>query len=114
MSIGYMLSEGDDFTITTSGTDPEINSIAGPQLVVPVMNARFALNATNARWGSLYDSLYGTDVIPDEGDAERGTEFNPIRAQQAIAYAMDFLDTVMPLTTGSHADVTHYALPTAI
>ena len=108
-SIGYLLSEGDDFTITTSGTDAEINSIAGPQLVVPVMNARFALNATNARWGSLYDSLYGTDVIPDEGDTARGAEFNPVRAQRAIAYAMDFLDAVMPLSKSGHADVAHYA-----
>ncbi|MGB5767037.1 MAG: malate synthase G [Arenicellales bacterium] len=109
-SIGYLLSEGDDFTITTSGTDAEINAIAGPQLVVPVMNARFALNATNARWGSLYDSLYGTDVIPDDGEAARGAEFNPVRAQLAINYAMDFLDSVVPLTSGSHADVAHYAI----
>jgi len=109
-SIGYLLSEGDDFTISTSGTDAEINTIAGPQLVVPVMNARFALNATNARWGSLYDSLYGTDVIPDEGGAARGAKFNPVRSQQAIAYAMDFLDAVMPLSKGGHADISHYSV----
>jgi malate synthase len=109
-SIGYLLSEGDDFTISTSGTDAEINTIAGPQLVVPVMNARFALNATNARWGSLYDSLYGTDVIPDEGEAARGAEFNPVRSQQAITYAMDFLDAVMPLSKGGHADISHYSV----
>ena len=109
-SIGYMQSEGDDFNINTSGTDLEINSIAGPQLVVPVMNARFALNATNARWGSLYDSLYGTDVIPDQDDAARRAEFNPVRAQQAIAYAMNFLDQVMPLLKGSHTDVQGYVV----
>jgi malate synthase len=109
-SIGYLLPEGDDFTITTSGTDPEITTIAGPQLVVPVMNARFALNATNARWGSLYDSLYGTDVIPDRGDAARGRDFNPVRAQQAITYAMNFLDAVMPLHKGSHAEVESYVV----
>jgi len=107
-SIGYMLSQGDDFTITTCGTDVEISTIAGPQLVVPVMNARFALNATNARWGSLYDSLYGTDVIPDKDETARGAEFNPVRAEKAIAYAMDFLDSVMPLRAGSHADVQSY------
>ncbi len=109
-SIGYLLSEGDDFTITTRRTDPEINTIAGPQLVVPVMNARFALNATNARWGSLFDSLYGSDVIPEQDDAARGRDFNPVRAQRAIAYAMNFLDAVMPLQKGSHAVVESYAV----
>ena len=109
-SIGYLLPEGDDLTITTSGTDPEIHTIAGPQLVVPVMNARYALNATNARWGSLYDSLYGTDVIPDEGEFAIGTEFNPVRSTRAIAYAMDFLDAVIPLQSGGHAEVAGFAV----
>jgi len=109
-SIGYLLPEGDDFTISTTGTDPEIHAIAGPQLVVPVMNARYALNAANARWGSLYDSLYGTDVIADTGATARGDAFNPERARVAIAYAMDFLDAVMPLAHGSHADIAHYAV----
>ena len=109
-SIGYLLPEGDDFTITTSGTDPEIHSIAGPQLVVPVTNARYALNATNARWGSLYDSLYGTDVIPDDGELARGNKFNSARARRSIRYAMDFLDAAVPLQTGGHSDVAGYKI----
>ena len=109
-TIGYLQATGGDFTITTSGTDPEIHTIAGPQLVVPVMNARFALNATNARWGSLYDSIYGTDMIADEGETVRGTELNPARAQPTVSYVMNFLDSVMPLQNGSHADVTSYTV----
>lgn len=109
-SIGYLLPEGDDFTITTSDTDPEIHAIAGPQLVVPVTNARYALNATNARWGSLYDSLYGTDVIPDDGELARGDKFNPARSRRSIRYAMDFLDTAVPLQTGGHAEVAGYKI----
>lgn len=109
-TIGYLQATGGDFTITTSGTDAEIHAIAGPQLVVPVMNARFALNATNARWGSLYDSIYGTDVIADEGETVRGTELNPLRIQQTVSYVMNFLDTVMALQNGSHADVTNYTV----
>ena len=109
-TIGYLQATGGDFTITTSGTDPEIHAIAGPQLVVPVMNARFALNATNARWGSLYDSIYGTDMIADEGETVRGTELNPARIQQTVSYVMNFLDTVMPLQNGSHADVASYTV----
>ncbi|TNG00474.1 MAG: malate synthase G [Gammaproteobacteria bacterium] len=106
--IGYLLPPGEDFTVTTDNTDPEINEIAGPQLVVPVMNARYALNATNARWGSLYDSLYGTDVIPQDDGAELGKEFNPRRSVRAIEYAMAFLDEMAPLRQTSHAEVTAY------
>jgi malate synthase len=109
-TIGYLQATGGDFTITTNGTDPEIHAIAGPQLVVPVMNARFALNAANARWGSLYDSIYGTDMIADEGETVRGTELNPARAQQTVSYVMNFLDSVMPLQNGSHADVASYTV----
>ncbi len=108
--IGYLLPSGNDFSITTDNTDPEISVIAGPQLVVPVMNARYALNAANARWGSLYDSLYGTDVIPEDDGAESGEVFNPRRAELTIAYAMAFLDEVVPLRGISHADVTAYRI----
>jgi malate synthase len=106
--IGYLLPEGGDFSITTDNTDPEISEIAGPQLVVPVMNARYALNAANARWGSLYDSLYGTDVIPQQDGAELGKAFNPTRAARAIEYAMHFLDEAIPLQQVSHASITTY------
>lgn len=108
--IGYLLPEGDDFSIRTSNTDPEISQIAGPQLVVPVMNARYALNAANARWGSLYDSLYGTDVIPETDGAEIQKDFNPVRGARVVAYAMDFLDETFPLQQGSHRNVTQYAI----
>ncbi|MDJ0805866.1 MAG: malate synthase G [Gammaproteobacteria bacterium] len=110
MKIGYLQPVGDDFTISTKNTDPEISALAGPQLVVPVKNARFALNAANARWGSLYDSLYGSDVIPEDDGAELTAAFNPRRAERAIAYAMAFLDEVVPLKDISHTQVTAYCI----
>ncbi|MCZ2403976.1 malate synthase G [Paenarthrobacter sp. Z7-10] len=107
-SIGYLVDEPGPFTITTDRVDPEIATISGPQLVVPLLNARFAANAANARWGSLYDALYGTDVIDEADGLERTGAYNPIRGAAVVARGRQFLDNHAPLTVGSHSDVTAY------
>jgi malate synthase len=103
---GYVVPEGDDCAASTEGVDQEIARVAGPQLVVPVDNARYALNAANARWGSLYDALYGTDVIPETEGAARGDSYNPVRGERVVNYANGFLDQAVPLAQGRHAEVT--------
>ena len=106
--IGYLEPDGEDFTVGTRNVDPEFATTAGPQLVVPMSNARFALNAANARWGSLYDALYGSDAIPETDGAEITDAFNPKRGQQVIAKARQVLDQVAPLARGRHAEATGY------
>ncbi len=108
--IGYLLPEGEDFKITTENVDPEISSIAGPQLVVPVMNARFALNAANARWGSLYDALYGTDMISEDDGASKAGAYNPIRGDKVIAFSKNFLDEHFALNNASYSDVSTFCI----
>ncbi|MGI9499815.1 MAG: malate synthase G [Geminicoccaceae bacterium] len=105
--IGYLLPEGEDFSATTEGVDPEFSTVAGPQLVVPVTNARYALNAANARWGSLYDALYGTDALPGP---IAGGGYDPVRGSAVIAYGRDFLDKAFPLDSGSHRRSVNYAI----
>lgn len=108
--IGYLVDTPEEGEIRTRGIDDEIATMAGPQLVVPILNARFALNAANARWGSLYDALYGTNAISEDDGAEKGKGYNPVRGQKVIAWGRDFLDKAVPLEGASHADVDRYAV----
>ncbi len=109
-TIGYLEPEGEGFQVTTANVDPEIAEVSGPQLVAPLDNPRYALNAANARWGSLYDALYGTNVIPEEKGAERGEIYNPARGTRVVAQTEAFLDEVVGLEQGKFSDVTHYSL----
>ncbi len=110
MEIGYLVDAPESFSISTQNVDEEIAVTAGPQLVVPVMNARFALNAGNARWGSLYDALYGTDILPEEPGREKGTGYNPARGELVVARAAEFLDAAVPLDGASHTSVIAYGI----
>ncbi|MEI2765187.1 MAG: malate synthase G [Dermatophilaceae bacterium] len=107
--VGYLVDEPDVVSLTTTAVDPEVATVAGPQLVVPVTNARFAVNAANARWGSLYDALYGTDAIPEADGCERGAAYNPRRGAAVVAFGRQFLDETFPLSAGSHREVVWYA-----
>ena len=109
-SIGYLIEEKNNFNIETSEVDKEISSIAGPQLVVPVDNARYALNAANARWGSLYDALYGTNVIPEDAGREKGSKYNPVRGAEVIKYASEKLDEFFPLRDSRHESMRQYSV----
>ncbi|KEZ75654.1 malate synthase G, partial [Salinisphaera hydrothermalis C41B8] len=106
----YIVPDVDDFSVSTDHVDPEIATVPGPQLVVPITNARFALNAANARWGSLYDALYGADIIPETDGAEKGKSYNPKRGAKVVAHAAEFLDAHFPLDGGSHADAQAYRI----
>ena len=108
--IGYLLPQDDNVKVTTENVDAELATIAGPQLVVPILNARFALNAANARWGSLYDALYGTDAIPEDGGAEKGKGYNKVRGDKVIAWVREFLDDVVPLASGSYVGAKAFAI----
>ncbi|GAB3670678.1 malate synthase G [Salinisphaera aquimarina] len=108
--LDYLVADTGDFKVSTDNVDPEIATVPGPQLVVPITNARFSLNAANARWGSLYDALYGADIIPEDDGAEKGTSYNPKRGVKVVAWAAKFLDDSFPLAEGSHADATAYKI----
>ncbi|HCO10245.1 MAG TPA: malate synthase G, partial [Gammaproteobacteria bacterium] len=110
LSIGYLLPQIPDFVINTDKVDAEIATLSGPQLVVPLKNARFALNAANARWGSLYDALYGSDIIVDEPGQPRQPGYDSVRGNKVIAYARAFLDSAVPLASASHAEAVSYSI----